>query len=245
MPARVASSGHRLCIYGCSFTYGTGLADDETFTALLQALLPDARVHNRGIGGHGTVQNLLQFRTDLREGAVDAAIFAVISDHKYRNIVHPHRMRQVRGPEWHRIGIEHRPTAHRAADGTLAIRYSPFWRPGLMYSDLDGYLPDAEDILPDDYSINSTTFAVLETAKEMAQSHGVPLLIALLDDLDPGFNAGLIQQFPDALDVSTPYDPVHTFLPADIHPNVEANRLFAERLADPAALLCEHDGVAR
>lgn len=239
VPAGPASSGVRLCIYGCSFTYGTGLADDETFTARLQASLPDARVHNRGIGGHGTVQNLLQLRIDLRERAVDAAIFAVISDHKYRNVAHPHRMRQVRDPEWHRLGIEHRPVAHRQADGTLVIRYAPFWRPSLMYSDLDSYVPDVEDLLPDDYAINATTFAVLRAAAAMAQCHDVPFLIAMLDDLDPGFNAALARRFPAALDIATPYDTAHTFLPTDIHPNVQANLLFAERLAGPAAALCD------
>ena len=53
VPGTGTASGPRVAVYGCSFTYGTGLADDETFVARLQTDRPDLRMLNRGVGGHG------------------------------------------------------------------------------------------------------------------------------------------------------------------------------------------------
>ncbi|MBN8290538.1 hypothetical protein JI664_01035 [Rhodobacter sp. NTK016B] len=216
-------AGSRLGVYGCSFTFGTGLADAETFCAVLQRDLPTVRVLNRGIGGHGTVQNLLQFRRDIRKGRVDAAVFAIISDHRFRNIAHPQRMRQYLVREWHSLGVEHVPVARLNADGRVRFVYHPIWQPVIRDAEFDIFLPD-------EYMINAATLAVLALVQETAQAADVPLRFVLLDALDPEFSRAVMDRFPQTIDVSTPYDQEHTFLPKDLHPNVAANRLFADRL---------------
>jgi hypothetical protein len=47
---------------GDSFTYGIGVADDETFSARLEALDPRLEVLNTGVNGYGTAQELLLLR---------------------------------------------------------------------------------------------------------------------------------------------------------------------------------------
>ncbi len=215
--------GTRVALYGCSFTYGTGLADEETFTAQLQHKLPHTTIINRGIGGHGTVQNLLQMRRDIKRQSIDAAVFAIISDHRFRNIAHPQRMRQYLAPEWYKLGVEHVPVARMNADGSVRILYHPIWQPVIKEADFDIFLPD-------DYMINSATLGVLSMVKEVARAANIPVRFALLDRLDAEFNHTVMKHNPDAIDISTPYDKEHTFLPNDIHPNVKANQLFADRL---------------
>lgn len=212
-----------LGVYGCSFTYGTGLGDAETFTALLQEDFPEFNVMNRGIGGQGTVQNLLQFRQDIRAGRVDCAVFAMISDHRFRNVPHPVRMQAFLNPEWYRIGVEHVPIARRDSLGKLSIRYVQVWQPVLQKGGFDVFLPD-------DHMLTSTTLAVLNEAVLLAARNNIPIRFALLDQLDPGFNEAVLTRFPMSVDVSSPHDAQHTFLPADPHPNVKANQLFAQRL---------------
>lgn len=216
-------TGPSVGIYGCSFTYGTGLAEAETFASILQAGVDDARIINKGIGGHGTLQNYIQFRHDLALGNVDAAVFAVISDHRFRNIALPHRMEQYKSAEWYKLGVEHVPVAKRNSDGRLRVEYVPLWQPSLFRKDFMAFLPD-------DYMIDDATFAVMSEIEIVAKEHGVPVQFALLDQLDTDFSTQLKKRFPDAMDVSCAHDRNFTFLPADPHPNVAANQLYAERL---------------
>lgn len=236
VPGYAAAQGPRVAFYGCSFTYGTGLADDETYTALLQRDLPLMRVMNRGIGGHGTLQNLLQLRRDIAAGAVDAAVFAIISDHRFRNIAHPQRMRQYLVPEWYHLGVEHVPVARLDAAGQVRIIYPPIWQPALRSDDFHTFLPD-------DWMINQATLAVLDLVRTTAAAAGLPLAFVLLDALDPGFSASVCDRFPQTLDISAPHDPEHTFMPKDIHPNMRANQLYATRLAPVVTALCNAAGV--
>lgn len=229
-PGGLPPEAPQLAVYGCSFTYGTGLTDDETFTALLQRTLPDTVIRNRGIGGQGTVQNLLQFRRDIAAGAVDAAVFAVISDHQTRNIPHPQRMRQYLSPEWYRLGVEHVPVLRRDGTGAGRIAYLPIWQPAIKRGGFEVFLPDAR-------MQAEATLAVLDMVQDTAAEAGVPVHIALLDALDPDFNAALLDRFAAASDISVPSDAAHTFLPHDRHPNIAANRLFADRLAPIARAL--------
>lgn len=215
--------GQNIAVYGCSFTYGTGLADEETFCALLQKEYPDHRILNRGIGGHGTVQNLLQLRRDIAAGAVDAAVFAIISDHRFRNVAHPQRMRYYLKPQWHKLGVEHVPVAKITSGGKVEIDYCALWQPVIRDADFDMFLPD-------DYMLNVATLAVLDLVRTTAQEAGIPLRFVMLDQHDPDFNAALIERFSDAVDASTPEDSEHTFLPRNQHPNDHANTLFAQRL---------------
>ncbi|MEX2207632.1 MAG: SGNH/GDSL hydrolase family protein [Myxococcota bacterium] len=52
----------RVLVLGDSFTYGIGVADDETFSARLEALDPRYEVLNTGVNGYGTAQELLLLR---------------------------------------------------------------------------------------------------------------------------------------------------------------------------------------
>ena len=76
-PAKPPGSA-RVLVLGDSFTYGIGVADDETFSARLAALDPRADVLNTGVNGYGTAQELLLLRDQglaLRPDVVVVAFF--------------------------------------------------------------------------------------------------------------------------------------------------------------------------
>lgn len=223
VPSHAAAEGSRVAFYGCSFTYGTGLSDDETFCNLVQASRPSIKVLNRGIGGHGSVQNFLQFRRDIHARAIDAAVFGIISDHRFRNIAHPQRMRQYLNPEWSTLGVEHVPVARLEPSGNVRIVYLPIWQPVIRDVDFQIFLPD-------DFMINIATLAVFDLIVKSSKDADIPVAFILLDKLDPDFNRTVMGRFPETVDVSTPDDENHSFKPKDSHPNAYANQLFAERI---------------
>ncbi len=62
VPAEKAPGRLRVLMLGDSFTYGIGVADDQSFSARLEALDPRFEVLNAGVNGYGTAQELLLLR---------------------------------------------------------------------------------------------------------------------------------------------------------------------------------------
>ncbi len=67
LTARPAPNGPALIATGCSFTFGNGLNDEDTWPSLLQAGLPDYRVKNVAGMGYGTDQALLAAERQIRQ----------------------------------------------------------------------------------------------------------------------------------------------------------------------------------
>ncbi len=55
-------AGRRIAFLGDSYTFGSGVADDETFAAVLETMLPDTRSYNFGIGAFGIDQMWMTLR---------------------------------------------------------------------------------------------------------------------------------------------------------------------------------------
>jgi hypothetical protein len=217
------TSKHTVAFYGCSFTYGTALSDSETFTSLIQESFPEQNILNRGIGGHGTVQNYIQFRNDVKNGKVDMAVFCAISDHRYRNIGHPVRMKAHLSPKWYEIGVEHIPIVTLDRNCNTEIEYISIWQPSLLKNDFERFLPP-------DYYLDKATIEMFRTIGRFATEHKIPYKIVLLDSIDPVFNQIITEQVDDVVDISTPFNSEFNFIPNDVHPNVKANKVFFDRL---------------
>jgi len=56
-------------IFGCSFTYGWLVEDEETFPWLIQEQLKDWQVTNFGVSGYSILQSYLQFKETIKEDA--------------------------------------------------------------------------------------------------------------------------------------------------------------------------------
>jgi hypothetical protein len=76
----------RIAVFGCSQTFGSGVADDETFSARLEAGLPGVEVLNFGVHGYGTDQMLLRYEHEGEAYAPDVVVLAFAYYHLDRNV---------------------------------------------------------------------------------------------------------------------------------------------------------------
>jgi len=83
--------------FGCSYTYGMGVNDHETFTSLVARQLPAWHIKNHAVPGFGTVQGLDQLKSMIEEGnAPDIAVFCYAGFHDQRNSMSPYYQRDLR-----------------------------------------------------------------------------------------------------------------------------------------------------
>lgn len=80
--------GKHLALFGCSYTFGKGLNDDQTLAARLVPHMPDHRLYNFGVSGWGTAQVLRLLEThDLRTVVAEPAgigVYIFFDDHMRR-----------------------------------------------------------------------------------------------------------------------------------------------------------------
>jgi hypothetical protein len=89
-----AGGASLILVLGCSFTFGWGVSDDETWPWRLQALRPDLDVRNRGTGAYGTFQSLLLLERVLASGERPShVLYGYIPQHGVRNVAEPHWVR--------------------------------------------------------------------------------------------------------------------------------------------------------
>ncbi len=75
----------RIAVFGDSQTFGEGVEDDQTFSALLGRGLPGVEVLNFGVHGYGTDQMLLRYEVDGRRFRPDVVVLAFAWFHADRN----------------------------------------------------------------------------------------------------------------------------------------------------------------
>lgn len=76
----------KLHIYGCSFTYGQGLADSLTYPWRVQQQMRDYNVVNYGVGSYGILHALLQLEEHIEQGKQpDIAVVSYASFHDERS----------------------------------------------------------------------------------------------------------------------------------------------------------------
>jgi hypothetical protein len=75
---------HHVALFGCSFTFGTGADDHETWAASLAAQVPDAQVYNFGVPGYAPSQVYLMLElgsaTTIKEPR-GVAFYRLFHDH--------------------------------------------------------------------------------------------------------------------------------------------------------------------
>lgn len=76
----------KINIYGCSYTWGTGISDSSTYPYLVQKAFPFYNVQNKGIFAAGNVIAYLQIKEEIRRHQQPAiALVAYASFHDQRN----------------------------------------------------------------------------------------------------------------------------------------------------------------
>jgi hypothetical protein len=229
-----AESGRpEIWIFGCSFTYGSGLEDDQTFPWRLQRRLPDYEVVNFGMGGYGTLHSLLQFEQALKETRPKVAVLVYAGFHDLRNTYLRSRRKAV--VPYSGLGPFAQPYASVGADGELELhtdaldyRELPLMRSSALAHLIENAYNALEEKLRDSHAVSE---AIVLEMHRLAQANGTRLVVANIWDgvamLEFADRHGI-----DTLDLSLPRSPRYTLGPGDGHPNTTATRVYADRLKE-------------
>jgi hypothetical protein len=223
-------------IFGCSFTYGWSLNDQETFPWLLQERFPEYEMVNFGVDGYGTVQSLIQLREALAGGRVPKAIILNFASwHDERNIFSRNWQRTIIALK--NFGQLFYPYARLGRDGKLnyylgEVNYHPF--PLMGYSALMNFIEQSYDKLEERYyCITDVTKALLLEFAHTAQKEHIPVVIAGITH-SKGTRKMLSYVRENgfkAVDISVDLSiKENTNYPHDGHPGPLANRKYADKL---------------
>jgi hypothetical protein len=224
-------------IFGCSFTHGWALQDQETYPWLLQERLPAYEVVNYGVGGYGTIHALLQLRDalDTRPAPV-VAVYAYAGFHDERNTFLRRRRKGV--ALWNKLGPLIQPYARLAHAGHLRYAFAeveyrefPLMRSSAFVHFLEMTYNQMEERLAHSHEVSQRLLLEMAT---LAKHYQFPLVLAGVMDDEPTYD---MLTFAQAQGIMT------TDLSADLHgdeywdvphggghPSPLANRTYAERL---------------
>jgi hypothetical protein len=229
-------------IFGCSFTHGWALNDEDTYAWQLQQMLPEYEVVNFGSNGYGTLQSLIQFREALPTRKPKVAVLAYASFHDARNTFL--RKRQKAVAPWNKLGPLMQPYASVDRDGRLhyamadvVYREFPLMRRSALahfieitYNNYEAWRTDSRAV----------TEALIDEMAALAKANGVEFVVAFISGKPYMMDYTRSRGIP-TVDISVDESlPENTNRPHDNHPSALANRKFAETLE---AFLREQDAI--
>lgn len=247
-PDTLPEAQPEIWMMGCSYTYGMGVGEAQTFTALLQQKFPHYRFRNFGVPGYGTVQSYLQLKKSLAEGEKPALVVLNYADfHPSRNVLSPpYRKALFMGFQTSNEAVSQYayrsriPYVDPLAEG-LEIRAEKWehlyqnW-PGRHYFSLINLGQDVSDYFregrmrPREKSLD----LILEM-QALCQEAEIPFVVSLLTEHET--NETLLTQLGQqgifmvdmALDLR---EPGLNMLPYDAHPSARAHALYAAALSE-------------
>jgi len=231
-----AGTKDEIWIFGCSFTYGWSLNDQETFPWLLQERFPHYEVVNFGVNGYGTVQSLIQFREALARGRVPKAVLLnFASFHDERNIFSRNWIKAVISVKnfgrvfypYARLGQNGKINYHL---GEINFRELPLMR----YSALMNFVEKKYDKIEERYyNIRDVTQALLLEFANTVKDQKIPVIIAGITVGQPTRDMLSFVREKGFKTVDLGVDlniKENTNYPHDGHPGPLANRKIADKL---------------
>jgi len=217
----------QIWISGCSYTWGLGVDDHETYSWLVQAALPGFRVRNLGGNGFGNIQALLQLQAAIanKEELPRVAVVVYNDFDLPRNVAAPSYLAMMNGSG---SAFAHGNVAVAQAsfdgDGPLRVNFAPLFHgpPRAAQDPTPAYETAVTEKILDGIADICTRNAIIPVFAIQSQPEGDPIyeyarkkgwvLANLWVDLDE--RAG------------TRY----RLMPVDAHPNRFAHRVYAEKL---------------
>ena len=223
---------------GCSFTWGQGISNDETFSKKLSEKLK-MPVRNYAEPYYGSVQSYLMLERFANES--NLLIYGFMDDHLYRNVTPCIR-------SYVPICV-HVPTIKRNSQGKLYIddhitikdlkipKGVEIGFNSIAYL-ISRFFGEYQSTLPDDERLEATEF-VIRKMEEFAVKHQAKLLIVNVGIGRPKENFSALSSkkwgdhvaFVDA-SFFEGFNPSDLLIKNEPHPNAKANERIAERLAD-------------
>lgn len=237
------SSEDSIALFGCSFTYGYGVNDDQTFAFLIEKELNEYKVVNHAVPGYGTSQAVIQLRKLLNSGSrPKIAVLVFSSFHPERNTMALSYRKAlqigfVRSNQENSNALRRAKFPYRTVDmRDLWVEWSDMYAnwPGREYSALVNSLQSSfEKDISEEHQLRVTETLLLEFV-EQCEKHNVHPVIVNLDDRK------FTEHYPECTNLET--DLIHvkfnfndaklTNKPIDNHPNPKGHQFIAERILD-------------
>ncbi len=233
---REGAGGKGLWVFGCSFTHGWSLEDDQTYPWKLQEKLPTYDVRNFGVGGYGTLQSYLQLDRELESAdPPEICVLAYADFHDARNTFLRERRKSV--ITWNtRQGLP-QPHAWLNDEGELewgtdesVYREFPGMRRFAFAHFLEQRYNEREAARSRSHDVSK---AIIERFQGLCEEHGIRLFVAGISDHEDTADvlAWCRERGIAAGDISVPLDePGNRNLPHNAHPSARANQEYARRL---------------
>jgi hypothetical protein len=221
-------------LMGCSFTYGMGVDDHETFASLLQKHFPNVCFENFGVPGYGTVQSFLQLQKCIESGSRPKAVVLQLSHlHFSRNSMTAAFRHDLKIgfsnaiPEWRNEMKKAKfPYCKNPPDSKIHYvswdsLYDDWW--GREYSAFINMMNNKSDLaFNEKIECLKITQILIERMVSLCEMHGIEFYLTFLDESN---RMGKIKDFCDQNKVNyvsvglTHKDEKYTNLPYDNHPN--------------------------
>lgn len=228
-----SSQKPEIWVFGCSFTYGWSLNDEQTYPWLLQERLPEYEIINFGVNGYGTTHSLIQLRQALESTRPPKVVVLAYADfHDERNTF-VRMWRKLVAP-MNKLGPLAQPYARLGPDGSL--RYSlaeveytgfPLMSHSALVHFLEGMWNRVEHKLHRSHQVSEAL--VMEMAS-LARKHDVKFVLASIAP-DRRMLEFTKQNGIPGVDISVDISASeYNNLPHDSHPSAIANIKYADKL---------------
>lgn len=230
--SEITAKSEQIWLFGCSFTHGWSVNDDETFAWQLQTAFPDFEVINFGVNGYGTIHSLIQLREALKSTSPRAVILIYAGFHDSRNAFT--RARRKTLAPYNRLGPLVQPYARLDHNGALEyhfadVEYRPF--PFMSYSAFVHVLEkkynnwETANARP-----QAVSQALVKEIRGLTTARDINLGIATIAEGAP-MRAFAQQEGIPVRDIALDLNrPENTNQPHDPHPSALAHQQYAKKL---------------
>jgi len=231
-------------IFGCSYTYGWSVPDEETYPWLVQNALPRFHIRNLGIPGYNNVQSLLWMRQKIQNGdRPQVVVLAYASFHDERNAGLRRWQKTLIRSRDGGLGPQAQPNARLGANGQLRLSEKPenLWEiPGMRIFSIPNSVEKRwAKIEANAVSTVEISRKVIAQIAAEAEAAGATFLLAGMEN-DAKTSQMLEQwraQGGRAVDVSVDLnEPGFRNFPHDSHPGPKAHHVFAQKLLQALSL---------
>lgn len=219
-------------IFGCSFTHGWTLNDDETYPWLLQERFPEHDVINFGVSGYGTIHSLSQFRDALKTRTPKVVVLAYAGFHDQRNTFSRIRRKEI--APWNKLGPLVQPYARLNKEGDLEylfadVEYPEF--PMMKHLALAHYIEIKYNRFESErHQSHAVSEALVEEMAKLAKKSEVKFIVANISKERAMLDFAEEKRIQN-IDISVDLDLTeNTNRPHDYHPSAIANKKYADKL---------------
>lgn len=240
-----AKNDHSIFLMGCSFTYGMGVNDDETFASILQKEHPAINIENFGVPGFGTTQSILQLQAEIRKRSIPKMVVLHFSKlHFDRNALTPQFRSDLKvgfvksGP--HHRGMSNARFPYLKSPKATSFSWCtwdqlyPEWSGRNTFALVNFLALNRERNTLKKMDVVGISKELILQISELCEANKIPFRICFLDD-----DVKIEELRKIAIKNDIPFKNVHlrhtdkklTQLPYDSHPNKKGHQLIAKTIA--------------